>query len=153
MIRQLSVEKLDKTVAFVGPCDDGELVAEDLDSVVPPLVNETAFAGRRRDEAVDGGAVGGGARGDGKGRTVGEDDASEADDGCIEGSEVATKPGADAAGVVGVECSYSTRDNGLGWQDEGVVYVDGVDELGTDGLANAHGEMILDLDWERCPCG
>jgi hypothetical protein len=153
MVGELSVEELGGAVAFVKAGDDGELVAEDLDSVVPPLVNETAFAGRRRDEAVDGGAVGGGASGNGKGRAVGEGDAGEADDGCPEGSEVATKPGADAAGVVGVECSYSTRDDGFGWEDEGVVYVDGVDELGTDGLANAHGEMILDLDRKRCPCG
>ena len=153
MVGELGVEELDKAVAFVGAGDNGQPVAEDLDAVVPLLVDEPSFAGRRRDETVDGSAVGGSAGGDGNDRAIGESDACEVYDGRVERCKVATKPGADAAGVVGTECGYSTGDDGFGREDEGVVCVNGIDELGADGLAYAHREMIDNLDRERCSCG
>jgi hypothetical protein len=153
VIGKLGVKKLDEAVALIGACNDGEFVAEDLKAVVPLLVNKATFAGRGGDQAEDRCAVGGGPGGDGYGGAVGESDAGEANDRDVEGSKVATEPRGDAAGVVGMECGDGAGDDGFSGKDESVVGVDGVDELGADGLADAHGEMIFDLDWEGRACG
>jgi hypothetical protein len=100
-----------------------------------------------------GGAIGGGTSNDGKGRAICEGNTGEADDGRIEGGEVATETCSDAAGMVGAKGGYGAGDDGLGGEDEGVVCVDGVDKLGADWLANAHWETIFNLNRERCSCG
>ena len=119
---------------------------------VPLLVDEPSFAGRRRDKTVDGSAIGGSAGSDGNDRAIGEGDTCEADYGRVERCKVTTKPRADAVGVVGTECGYSTDDDGFNREDEGVACVNGIDELSADGLAYAHREMIDNLDRERCSC-
>ncbi len=147
MIWQLGIEKLDESVAFVWAGDDGELVAQDLEAVVPLLVNEAAFARWRCDKTVDRGAVGRGACRDRKSRAIGEGNAVEENDGRVERSEVTTKTCSDTTRVIGAECGYGADDDGLGGEDKSIVDVNGVDELRADRLADAHGEMIFDLDW------
>lgn len=70
-----------------------------------------------------------------------------------EGGEVGPKAGGDAMGMVGTEGYDVAVDDRLSGEDKGVVAVDRVDELGADGLAYAHGEMIVNLDRERCSRG
>jgi hypothetical protein len=89
VIGKLGIEELDEAVAFVGTGDDGQPVTKDLEAAVPLLADQATFARWGCDETVDGSAVGGSAGVDEKGRAVGECDASEADDGRIEGGEVA----------------------------------------------------------------
>jgi hypothetical protein len=97
--------------------------------------------------------VGCGAGTDGKDRAFSQGNTCEADDGRVERGEVAAKSGADAAGMVRAECGYRTDDDGFGREDKRVVRVDRVDELGADRLADAHREMIIDLDRKRCSYG
>lgn len=70
MVGELGVQELDKAVAFVGTSDDGELVTQDLEAVVPLLANEPTFAWWRRDETIDGSAISGRTGSDGDGGTV-----------------------------------------------------------------------------------
>ena len=63
-----------------------------------------------------------------------------------EGGEVGPKAGGDAMGMVGTEGYDVAVDDRLSGEDKGVVAVDRVDELGADGLAYAHGEMIVNLN-------
>ncbi len=72
----------------------------------------------------------------------------EVDDGDVVGGEVAVDAGADAAGVVGAQLGDGAGDDGLRGEDECVVGVDGVDELGANRLADAHGKVVVDLDGE-----
>ena len=51
-------------------------------------------------------------------------------------------------GVIGKEGGYGSGNDGFGGEEECVVGVDGIDELGADGLADAHGEVVFDLDGE-----
>lgn len=153
MIRELTVEKLDETVGLIGARNDGEFVAQDLDAVVPLLVDVAAFAWWRCNEAIDGGAVGRCAGGDGKGRAIGQRDAGEADDGGIERCEITAKTGADATGVIGAECRYGAVYDSSRWENRGVVGIYGIDEPGVDRLADAHREMIINLDGSGVPAG
>ena len=127
MVWKLGVEKLDEAVAFVGASDNGQLVAENLDAVVPLLVDEAAFAGRWCDETVDGGAIGGNTGSDRKGRAIHEDNTSETDNGNVEGSEVATKPRSDAARVVGAKSAYGSSHDSFGGENKSVVGIYRVD--------------------------
>jgi hypothetical protein len=51
--------------------------------------------------------------------------------------------------VIGTKSGDGAFEDRLFGEDELVVGIDRVDELGADGLADAHGEMIVDLDRER----
>jgi hypothetical protein len=51
--------------------------------------------------------------------------------------------------VIGAKSSNRAFEGSLLRKDELVVDVDGIDKLGADGLADAHGEMVVDLDGER----
>jgi hypothetical protein len=62
VVGELGVEELNQAIGFVWSRDDRDLVAQNLEAVVPLLANEAAFARRGRDEAIDGSAVGGGGR-------------------------------------------------------------------------------------------
>ena len=44
-------------------------------------------------------------------------------------------------------------EDGLLWKDDSVVGVDRIDELGADGLASAHREMLIDHDGKRSARG
>ena len=54
MVGELSIEELEQAVALFGGCKYGELVAQDLDAVVPLLMDETALTWGRSDKAIDG---------------------------------------------------------------------------------------------------
>jgi len=153
VIRELAVEKLDEAVGLIGAGNDGEFVAQDLEAVIPLLVDEPTLPWWGCNEAVDRGAVGRGAGGDGKGRAVGQSDAGEADDRRIEWCEITTKTGADATGVIGAECRYGAVHDGSGWENQAIVGIYGIDEPGADRLADAYREMIINLDWKWCSSG
>jgi hypothetical protein len=86
VVGKLGVQELEKAVALVGAGDDCELVAQDLEAVVPLLANEPAFAWCRCDKAIDGSAIGGSAGSDGEDGTVGQGNAGETDEqGCGRG--------------------------------------------------------------------
>ena len=142
VVGELVIDELHEAVGFAGSGEDGDLFVEDLHARGPIPLDEAAFVGWRGGEAEDGGAVGGGAGGDGERGAVGEDDLGEVDDGDVVGGEVAVDAGADAAGVVGAQLGDGAGEDGFRGEDEGVVDVDGVDELGADGLAGAHGEVV-----------
>ena len=91
MVGELGIEELDEAVFLVGTGEDGDAVAGELNAHVPILADEPTLARRRRDEAVDGSAIGCGAGGYWDGGAVGEDDGGEVNDGDAEGGEVGAK--------------------------------------------------------------
>src|ERR1700733_2200590 len=121
MVGELGIEELEQAVALLGGCKYSELVAQDLDAVVPSLMDESAVTVRRSDEAIDGCAIGGSAGGDGEQGAVGEGDAGELNDRDAEGSEIGAKPRGDAVRVIVAEGYDSAVDDCLDGKDDGVV--------------------------------
>ena len=64
--------------------------------------------------------------------------------GDVEGREVASERGIDAALAVGVKIDDSAGDDGVFGQQELIVGVDGVEKVGADRLAFAHGVVPID---------
>jgi hypothetical protein len=71
------------------------------------------------------------------------------DDGSLEGSEIASEGGADAARVVGAELDDGAGDDGVLGEEEFVVGVDGVEQVSANRLAVAHGKVFVDAQGER----
>ena len=67
----------------------------------------------------------------------------------MEGGEIASQDGADAARVVGAELNDAAGDDGVLGEEEFVVGVDGVDQVSAKGLPVAHGEVLVDAQGER----
>jgi len=80
---------------------------------------------RRRDDAEDGCAVGGGAGGDGNHRTTGQRDLGEANDGNVKRGEVGVEAGAQAAVAVRAKLDDRAGDDGVCGEKELVVGEDG----------------------------
>ena len=75
------------------------------------------------------------------------------DDGYVEGGEIASHDGADAARAVGAEFDDAAGDDGVLGQEELVVGVDGVDQVSANRLTVAHGKVVVDAEGERGFCG
>jgi hypothetical protein len=71
------------------------------------------------------------------------------DDGFVEGGEIASHDGADAARVVGAEIDDAAGDDGVLGEEEFVVGVDGVEEVSANWLPVAHGKVLVDAQGER----
>ena len=67
----------------------------------------------------------------------------------MEGGEVATQDGPDTARVVGAKFDDAAVDDGVLWQEEFVVGVDGVEQVGANWLSVAQGKMLVDAQGER----
>jgi hypothetical protein len=70
------------------------------------------------------------------------------DDGLVEGGEVASHDGADAARVVGAEIDDAAGDYRVLGEKEFVIGVDGVDQVSANRLAVAHGKVFVDAQGE-----
>jgi hypothetical protein len=68
------------------------------------------------------------------------------DHGLVEGGEVASHDGADAARVVGAEIDDAASDYCVLGEEEFVVGVDGVEEVSANRLAVAHGKVFIDAE-------
>jgi hypothetical protein len=71
------------------------------------------------------------------------------DDGFVEGGEIASQDGADAARVVGAELDDAAGDDGVLGEEEFVIGVDGVEQMSANRLAVAHGKVFVDAQGER----
>ena len=67
----------------------------------------------------------------------------------MEGGEIASHDGADAARVVGAELDDAAGDDGVLGEEEFVIAVDGVEEVSANWLAVAHGKVVVDAQGER----
>ena len=126
---------------------------EGLHPVVPhSLWDETAFVGLWGGEAEEGAPSVAVPVAMGQLGAIGEDDVGEVDDGDVEAVKSPLTRALIRRGG-GAELDDGTDEDGFCGEGEGVVDEDGVDELGPDGLADTHGEMISGLNGERCSGG
>ena len=149
MVGNLGVDELNEAVTLFGAGKDGDIAAGDAEETVELTVEEASLGGRRWDSAEDGGTVGGVFGGEGDGGSVGENEGGEVDDGRVEGGEVASHAGADAARAVVAEIDDAAGDDGVRGEEQFVVGVDGVDQVSANRLAVAHGKVFVDAEGER----
>jgi len=149
MIGQVTVEDLDKTVLLVWAGEGGYLVADGLLSVVELLVNESAFAWRKRHDTDDGPAVDGVARSERKQAPLQELNMREADDRSAERREVDMKAGVDTAGAVGLKFDDAAENGRLGGKEKSVAGIYGIECVRTNRRAYAHRKSLVDLDGKR----
>ncbi len=153
MVGNLAVDELNEPVNLLGGGNDRDIAAGDSEEPVELTAEEASLGGRRGDGAKDRSTVDGFVRGEGDGCPVCENEAGEADDGLVEGGEVASHGGADPAGAVVAELDDAAGDDGVLGEEEFVVVVDGVDQLSANWLPITHWQVLVDAQGERGPGG
>ena len=142
VVGKAGIDELLEAVGFARGGVDGDVAANDGNARVPLAADEAAFDGWRGYGAIDRGTVGGGVGLDRDVDAVGEGDAGEADNGDVERGKVPAKAGAGASLCVGAQINDGAVEHGVFRKHDFVVAEDGVKQMGGDGKASAHGQVV-----------
>lgn len=122
---------------------------KDLIPIVDLLMNEASHVRRPRDDTKDGRAIDRIARDERKHASVRQLNLRETDDRRVERSEVEVKAATDAARAIGTKIHNAAEYGCLRGEKKSIATVDGIESVGANGCAYAHGKRLIGFDGER----